>query len=108
MVVAWTDEARRLLAEADRREIGNIEIGKGFSHTRGDEDGTWPTKPVRDLIERIPSHEIEQGFQVQIYNDRGSTSRGVSMAVTKNAPSSRGTTSWADAFAISGRVQRRL
>ncbi len=76
-LAAWTDEARRLLAEADRREVGDIEIGKVLAHTRGDEDATWPTKPVRDLIERIASPEIEDGFQIQIYNNRGPTSRGV-------------------------------
>ena len=74
---SWTDEARQLLAGADRREIGDLEIGKVLAHARGDEDGTWPTKPVRDVIERLASAEIEEGFQVQTYNNRGSTSRGV-------------------------------
>jgi hypothetical protein len=74
---AWIVEARRLLAEADRREVGDIEIGKVLSYARGDEDGTWPTKAVRDLIERIASPEIEEGLQVQLYNNRGTTSRGV-------------------------------
>ena len=42
-----------------------------------DEDGTWPTTPVRNLIERIASPELEEGFRIEIYNSRGTTSRGL-------------------------------
>ena len=74
---AWTDQARELARQADRREIGDVQIGKVLAHARGDEDGTWPTKPVRDLIERVASPELEEGVQVQIHNNRGPTSRGL-------------------------------
>lgn len=73
----WVKEARELLAAADRQEVGDIEIGKVFSHARGDEDETWPTRPVRDLIEALAIPEIERGFQSQIFNNRGGTSRGL-------------------------------
>ena len=72
----WTSQARELLTEADRREVGDVHIGKVLAFARSDEDGTWPAKPVRDLIERIGSSEIEEGLQVQIYNNRGSSTRG--------------------------------
>ena len=43
------------------------EIGQVLSQTRGDEDGTWPTKPLRDLVERIArdnagGRELEDGI----------------------------------------------
>jgi hypothetical protein len=76
-LAAWTDEARRLLADADRREVGDLQIGHILAYARGDEDGTWPTRPVRDLIERVASSELEDGFQTEIFNKRGTTSRGL-------------------------------
>ena len=48
-----------------------------LAYARGDEDGTWPTRPVRDLIERVASSELEDGFETEIYNKRGTTSRGL-------------------------------
>jgi hypothetical protein len=74
---AWTDEARTLARDAGRGEIGDVRIGKVLAHARGDDDDTWPTRPVRDLIERVASLELEEGFQVEIYNSRGPTSRGL-------------------------------
>jgi hypothetical protein len=74
---AWTDEARELLAAADRREVGDSQIGHVFAYARGDEDDTWPTRPVRDLIERLASPNLEEGFEIEMYNKRGATSRGL-------------------------------
>lgn len=73
----WVDRARSLLEEADRSQIGDIYIGHVFSHSREDEDGTWPSRPVRNAIERLASPEVEDGFATQIYNNRGVTSRGL-------------------------------
>lgn len=73
----WLSDAQRLLDESGRREIGDVQIGQVFAHAREDEDGTWPTLPVRNAIERLASPEIEEGFAVQIYNNRGVTSRGL-------------------------------
>jgi len=71
----WITRTRELLAEVDRREIGDIHIGHVFAHARGDDDQTWPTRPVRNSIERIASAEIEDGMLTQTYNNRGVTSR---------------------------------
>ena len=75
-LMAWTTRARELLAAADRTAIGDIYIGHVYAHTRQDDDGTWPTRPVRNAIERFASTEIEDGFQTQTYNNRGTTTRG--------------------------------
>ncbi len=76
-LAAWTDDARELARDAGRGEVGDIQIGKVLAHARGDEDGTWPAKPIRDLVERLASTELEEGFQIEIYNSRGATSRGL-------------------------------
>lgn len=77
MLSGWLTEARALLADVKRLEVGEIYIGHVFAHARPDEDGTWPTLPVRNAIERLASPEIESGFQTQTYNSRGVVSRGL-------------------------------
>jgi hypothetical protein len=67
----WVDEALRLAHEADRLEIALDQIGKVLAKAPGDTDGTWPTAPVRDVIERIGRSELDDGFRVQILNSRG-------------------------------------
>jgi hypothetical protein len=73
----WVDDARRLLQEADRLEIGLDFIGRSLAHSRPDEDGSWPSEPVRELIERLASPTVESGFRMQAFNNRGGTSRGI-------------------------------
>jgi hypothetical protein len=68
---AWIDDALRLAAEADRFEIALDQIGKVLAKAPGDADGTWPTAPVRDVIERVGRSELDAGFHVQIVNSRG-------------------------------------
>jgi hypothetical protein len=74
---AWVTEARQRLNEAKRREVGDMHIGKVLARAPEDPDGTWPTHPVRTLIERLASTDIESGMGSQILNDRGVTTRGL-------------------------------
>jgi hypothetical protein len=73
----WADDARGALAAADRAAIGDEMIGRVLSRAVADEDGRWPPRVVRNLIERLASPALEQGVAVQIYNSRGGTSRGL-------------------------------
>jgi hypothetical protein len=73
----WVETARDRAGEVGRGEIADVQIGKVLAHARGDDDDTWPTKPVRDLIERISNSELEDGFGTEVYNSRGPTSRGL-------------------------------
>ena len=74
---AWVDQARELAREAGRAEIGDQEIGKILANADGDDDESWPTRPVRDLLERLHSSDVNQGFQIEVFNNRGPTSRGL-------------------------------
>jgi hypothetical protein len=74
---SWIDEALRLSEDADRLEIGLDQIGKVLAKAGGDEDGSWPTRPVRDVIERVSRSELDEGFRVQVANSRGVMSRGL-------------------------------
>lgn len=73
----WVTDARMALSEADRADIGDEQIGAVLSASPDGEDGIWPAKPVREVIERIGSTSIESGIHTGVINSRGITSRGV-------------------------------
>jgi hypothetical protein len=73
----WLEGAFTLLRAADRVAIGSVYIGHAFAHAKTDEDGTWPTKPVRDAIERLASDDVDRGFGTQIFNNRGVITRSL-------------------------------
>lgn len=74
---AWLDESRRLLEESDRLEIGELQIGEVLAHSPEDADGTFPSLPVREVLEAAPNARLARGFSIGVYNKRGVTSRGM-------------------------------
>ena len=87
---AWIDEARRLLREANRSEVGEQYIGRVLRYgpdpavvssdmLDGDDPPprVWPAEVIRDVIERVESDDLETGFALEVYNSRGTTSRGM-------------------------------
>ena len=81
----WVDSVRAKLLKLNRLEIGDIHIGQVLAYAPSDSNESWPCVPVRDLIEDLQDTDIELGFRTQIINNRGITSRGLSMAVNKSA-----------------------
>jgi hypothetical protein len=75
-LMEWVIKARELAAKRNRSDITDIYIGQVFAHAREDPDGTWPTLPVRNVIEKIASAKVEEGFTTGTYNKRGFTTRG--------------------------------
>jgi hypothetical protein len=73
----WVREARRLLNERNREEIGDICIGHLLSASPVGIDGFWPHEMIRDLIEEIGSEELEQGISTGVYNARGVVTRSL-------------------------------
>ena len=72
---AWSHAVMPLLAEADRRAVGEIQFGKVLAFSPAAADGSWPCVEVRDLLESLQSEKVEEGLRVQIFNNRGVTSR---------------------------------
>lgn len=54
-----------------------MQIGEVFAHALSDSDGTFPTRPVRDVLEAAPNDRLERGFTIGLHNKRGVTSRGM-------------------------------
>jgi hypothetical protein len=74
---SWVADARRMLADGRRLEVGDLHIGQVLAASPPERDGVWPAVAVRDLLESVQSPEIEDGLRTQLFNDRGTTSRGV-------------------------------
>jgi len=75
-LVAWVNEARRLAKEADRVSVGDSEIGQALVGAPGDEDG-WPSAAVKTLIQNLRSDQIDRGFELRIFNNRGVVTRAL-------------------------------
>ena len=73
----WITEARRLCREHGRAAIGDQKIGEVLSKAPPEEDGSWPCRPVCDVLEAVGSRDIAAGFQTGVYNARGVVSRGL-------------------------------
>ncbi|WP_298409601.1 hypothetical protein [Janthinobacterium sp.] len=76
-LVGWCAEVRHLSIEANRAAITDQNIGRLLAHSPADgEDGGWPHKAVRCVIEEFASNELEQGIAVERFNMRGAYWKG--------------------------------
>lgn len=73
----WIIEARKLAEKADRVVICDQKIGEVLYFLPDDEDGNWPHRCLRQLLEDIDSKEIETGLDLAQFNSRGVTSRAM-------------------------------
>ena len=71
----WIEEAERRMRQAERAAIGHQKIGQMLSGCPHDPDGTWPCKPVRDVIEKVASKDVEIGLGTGVLNSRGVVSK---------------------------------
>ena len=69
---AWTGEVRERAIAVDRSAITDSRIGHLLAHAPVDpEDGAWPHKAVRQLLEQLSSDEVEQAVHIERLNMRG-------------------------------------
>jgi len=74
-LLAWIAEARKLAQAKGRGPIADQKIGEILSASPVDEDGFWPARAVREIIEATQNGEIDLGFLVGRRNRRGVTGR---------------------------------
>ena len=92
----WVEEARRLLGDLDREEIGDHLIGAILAHAGEDPDGIWPPVAVRDVIERLGSAKVESGLKTERYNMRGGTSRALDEGGAQEVALAKSYSDWAE------------
>ncbi len=73
----WVRQARLMLEERDRADIGDEVIGEILSGSPTGVDEAWPAETVRELIEDIGSRQLDTGLHIGKVNSRGVTTRGV-------------------------------
>jgi hypothetical protein len=74
---SWIRRARLQLADRDRADIGDHQIGQTLSGSPPGADGIWPAEEIRELIEDLASRNLESGLAIGVLNARGITTRGV-------------------------------
>lgn len=74
---SWVEEVRKQLSDLDRADIGDSLIGQTFKHAPADaNDGIWPPRYVRDLVELVKSESFDEGIYIGRINSRGAVWRG--------------------------------
>ena len=96
----WVTEARRLCAEHGRAGIGDERIGQLLSRAPSEEDGSWPCRPVCDVLDRAASQDVARGFRVGVYNARGVVTRGVDDGGVQERELSARYRAWAERLAF--------
>jgi hypothetical protein len=93
----WIAEVRRLAAEKGRAEIIDQYIGHLLAHAPVDQnDGFWPAREIRELLEELEAEEIEIGVRVERFNMRGVTSRGAFEGGDQERDIAKQYQNWAD------------
>lgn len=68
----WVAEVLRLADEQGFGSIAREYVGHVLAHAPADpEDGLWPHRAIRDLIEITASSRIERGISIERFNSRG-------------------------------------
>lgn len=73
----WVAAARKLCKDADRAEIGDIQIGQMLASSPIGEDGLWPHEGVRAVIENARSRPLERGVHTGLQNGRGVVTKAI-------------------------------
>ncbi len=96
----WLTETRRLCAEYGRAKSGDRYIGRLLAKAPAEEDDSWPCLPVCEVMQRIGSHEIGQGFSLGVRNQRGMTSRAIGEGGAQERALAAKYRSWAERRSI--------
>ncbi len=73
----WVDEARKATHAAGRGTVADLRIGQVLASSPKGSDDAWPDVAVRDLIDDLGEEDIERGFEMGVYNSRGTFSRSL-------------------------------
>jgi hypothetical protein len=92
---AWIDGVRKEAALHDRSKIADEYIGHILAHSPPDEDGSWPNRVVRDVVERLKSNSLESGILIERFNMRGVVTKAMYEGGKQERTLSAVATKWA-------------
>ncbi|RAO32695.1 hypothetical protein ONO23_03113 [Micromonospora noduli] len=76
-MLRWAESVREMLTASDRAQVLPIVLGDALSGAVADEDGTWPSEPVRDVLEILGDADLDEHLAIARMNQRGVTTRGL-------------------------------
>ena len=95
--VAWSLEVQKLVAAADRKRIGEQYIGHVLAHAPMDSnDGGWPHRAIRAVIEKLASEDVEAGVRIERFNIRGVYSKSIGEGGAQERVFAEATRAWAE------------
>lgn len=93
----WVRKARQLAAESDRGKIGDLMIGRMLAYSPNDtDDGAWPHRAIRDVIEEVSSADLESGISLEQISKRGVAMRGLTEGGAQERDLAAQARVWAD------------
>lgn len=76
-VQAWVDQARVELEKVGRAGVASMVIGEALASPITDADGTWPSEPVRAVLEHELDDNLENHLAIRRFNQRGVSSKAI-------------------------------
>ena len=95
----WTADARRLFRQHGRVAIGDERIGRLLSRSPFDADGSWPCRPVCEVLQTAARSDMVRGFENGVYVARGVVSRSLDEGGAQERELSRKYRSWVERWA---------
>ena len=72
---AWVSEVRRQGTECGRGEAADMCIGQLLAQNPPENGGSWPDRPICELLEAVATEGIASGFYSGVANSRGAVMR---------------------------------
>jgi hypothetical protein len=76
-ILRWVETARDMLTAAGRARVLPMVLGDALSGVTADEDGTWPSEPVRYVLEILSDSDLDEHLLFARMNQRDVTVRDV-------------------------------
>lgn len=76
-MLQWVEVVSKTLVQTGRARVLARVLADALSGAGVDEDGTWPSRPVRDVLEILGDTELEEHLVIAKMNQRGVTTRGL-------------------------------
>jgi hypothetical protein len=74
---AWVIEVRKQAAAIGRIEVADMQIATALACYKSKDKDVWPSDEICEIIDSINTKSIRDNFSAAIFNNRGTTSRGV-------------------------------
>ena len=72
---AWVSEVRRQGTECGRGEAADMCIGQLLAQKPPENGGSWPTRPICEVLEAVATEGVASGFYAGVANSRGAVMR---------------------------------